>query len=269
MDKEQSVRDRRADLGLLLVMLLGVACAWGCARDEAVGSAETQEPRHTRRFLPFEERWRSESEIPKKPQKTPRMVIWEFSKFPPGQPPTLEEAKAAAELVEACYRAALEHGWYDFKKGLADGFELMFRDHRHYENRENIFDDRVLDPDRPEFLMYYGTPNGKMLSGFMFYTAKLEDRGPQIGGNLTIWHYHIWSEKLCYLKGLLSVGQAEKGVCAKGVPTHRSPEMMHVWLIDHPQGPFTSSMLIDPRDFAKMVEKRDRERPETRIRPAS
>ncbi|MDP6979308.1 MAG: hypothetical protein QF570_12010 [Myxococcota bacterium] len=227
---------------------------------------ETGPPRWARRIVPFENTWRPESEIPAEPQESPAMVLWELTAFEPGSPPTPEQQAAADALLEDCYRAALEHGWYDFEKGLADGFQLMFEDRRHYENREYILDDRVLDPDRPEFLMYYGTPRGKRLSGFMFYTDEPLARGPQPGGNLMIWHYHVWKQTLCLLDGLVSVGVGDSsGRCKDGTPTHRSPEMLHVWLIDHPEGPFTTSMMLEPRLFRRLVEQRNRERPETRV----
>ncbi len=39
--------------------------------------------------------------------------------------------------------------------------------------------------------------------------------------------------------------------------------MLHVWLIDHPNGPFTTSMMIAPDLFNRLVAKRALERPET------
>lgn len=194
------------------------------------------------------------------------MVLWEVTDRVPHAQASAEEKKASEALLAACYRAALEHGWYNFEKGLADGYQLMFRDRRHYENRKFILDDHVLDPDRPEFLMYYGTPRGKRLSGFMFYASTPQGRGPQPGGNLTIWHYHIWKQTMCMLQGLISVGIGDDvGTCFYGTPTHRSPEMLHVWLIDHPNGPFTTSMMIAPPLFHNLVQRRNEEKPETRV----
>lgn len=239
---------------IMLVLLSTLAFA--CSSEERAAEID-HAPRWTRRFLPFQARWRPESEIPKEPQKTPQMVIWELSRFTPDTPVTAEQQAAAHTLVADCYRAAKEHGWYDFDKGLADGFTLMFQDRRHYENREYMLDDRVLDPDRPEFLMYYGTPQGKQLTGFMFYVANHLDRGPQLGGNETIWHYHVWNSPLCAIRGLVSVGLPNtRGQCDKGIPIHRSPEMMHVWLVDHPEGVFTTSMMIPPQLMSKLLAKR-------------
>lgn len=243
---------------LLVIAMLGP----GCAPKEDVSANE----RWARRIVPFEQEWRLESEIPSAPQESPAMVLWEVTDRVPHAQASAEEKKASEALLAACYRAALEHGWYNFEKGLADGYQLMFRDRRHYENRKFILDDHVLDPDRPEFLMYYGTPRGKRLSGFMFYASTPQGRGPQPGGNLTIWHYHIWKQTMCMLQGLISVGIGDDvGTCSYGTPTHRSPEMLHVWLIDHPNGPFTTSMMIAPPLFHNLVQRRNEEKPETRV----
>jgi hypothetical protein len=232
---------------LLLVLAslcLGLSLL-ACSRDaslERAGGGADESDRWARRFVPYDEAWCGASEIPSKPQNSPHMVIWELSEFAPGTPPTPEQKAAGEAFLEDCYRAALEHGWYDFDQGMADGFRLLFQDRRHYVNDEYVLDGRVLDPDRPEFLMYYGTPQGKRLAGFMFYVSEPGDRGPQFAGNASLWHYHIWKRAKCLLHGLIAVGEADDdGNCEKGVVTHRSPEMMHVWLLDLPTGSFYSS----------------------------
>ena len=245
-----------------IFLALAIIPVSGCVEEDETEKID----RWARRVVPFEETWRRESEIPSEPQETPAMVLWEVSEHPPDTPPSVAEVKASEALLADCYRAALEHGWYDFETGLADGYQLMFQDRRHYENRKFILDDHVLDPDRPEFLMYYGTPKGKRLSGFMFYVDTPLGRGPQPGGNLTIWHYHIWKSTLCLLNGLISAGIGDaNGQCANGIPSHRSPEMIHVWLIDHPNGAFTTSMMIAPPLFQELVEQRNLEMPETMV----
>ncbi len=258
-----SLGTRAVGAALQSIALFALVFAAGCGDDE---TQPVGEKRWARRVVPYEETWRLESEIPREPQESPQMVLWELTAFEPGTAPTPDQQSRAQTFVADCYRAALEHGWYDFKQGLADGYQLMFEDRRHYENREYILDDSVLDPDRPEFLMYYGTPKGKRLSGFMFYVDTPLGRGPQPGGNLTVWHYHVWKRTLCLLEGLISVGLADQsGRCSAGTPTHRSPEMIHVWLIDHPGGAFTTSMMIEPKLFRSLIAKRNDDRPETKI----
>ena len=217
--------------------------------------------RWVRRFLPFDALWRPESSLPLVPQKEPGMVIWEISDFPPHSAPTPAQRRAADDFLERCYQAALRNGWLDFQVALSDGYQLLFKDRRHYANWDFMRDGRVLDPDRPEFLMYYGTPQGKKLAGFMFYPNAPLDRGQQIGGPLTVWHWHVWNQTGCLLEGLLNVGVGDPdGRCARGSPTQRSPEMLHVWLIDHRDGPFATNMSIEPSEFRKLAAKRRKER---------
>ena len=111
--------------------------------------------------------------------------------------------------------------------------------------------------DKPEFLMYYDTPEGKGLAGLMFYVNKPRDWGPQIGGPLPLWHYHVWAPIQCLRGEMLLVGTAdEQGRCEQGLPMQRSPEMLHVWFIDRPKGPFTSSMYLPDEEVALLTQQR-------------
>ena len=244
----------------MAAVLWSLACSDAPAPDGALASAQAEE-RWARRFLPVDPSWRLESEVPEAPQKSPGMVIWEVSTFPEGEPASGAHREAAADFQERCYQAALRNGWLDFEKGLADGYRIMFGDREHYANWEFVRDGRVLDPDRPEFLMYYGTPQGKKLAGFMFLSDTPEGPGPQVGGPLSIWHWHTWTRIGCLREGLLSIGVADKqGRCGRGVPTHRSPEMLHLWLIDHRDGPFATNMSIKPMEIRELLEQRRQER---------
>src|SRR5262249_39751785 len=133
---------------------------------------------------------------------------------------------------------------------------LMFEDTVHCTNKAFVADDHLLDPERPEFLMYYDTPKGKRLAGYMYLVRTPEERGPQVGGPLTVWHYHVWRAPLCLLHGLLVVGKPEQeGRCASGIPARRSPEMLHVWFLDHPKGPFSTDMLLTPDAIKQLAER--------------
>jgi hypothetical protein len=230
----------------------------------ACSSGDAGEARYIRRFVPFPTEWERVSREPTRPDRG-SMEIWEVSQYPPGTQPTAEQREAADQLIESCERAVQKHGWEDFQNGLADGFKLLTNDRGgHYYNLEYVTDDVVLDPERPEFLMYYGTPQGMRLVGFMFYVAGLMDRGPQIGGPLTVWHYHLFSKAVCML-GLrrrdgrpATGGSDEPARCALGNPLQRGPEMLHVWLIDHPLGPFGTRMYIPPEFLSEALAKRDR-----------
>jgi hypothetical protein len=108
--------------------------------------------------------------------------------------------------------------------------------------------------------MYYDTTEGKKFTGYMFLIDEALARGPQIGGPLTLWHYHIFSDYLCFDRGLIIVAQPENSKCPRGIPQRRSPEMMHVWLIDHPGGQFSSQMIFPTDTLRAVLERRFRER---------
>jgi len=192
------------------------------------------------------------------------MVIWEVSEYAPGTPPTPEQERAAAEFVERCFAVAVRNGWDRIEKGLSDGYRPV--DRHHYRNDEYMLDDRVLDPEHPEVLMYYGTPpkgaetEGRHnLAGFMFYAKDREARGPQLGGPLTIWHYHAWHRPQCVVDGL-SINWSVDGACARGELSYFSGEMMHVWLVDRPAGHFATPMYIPYEALGPMLEQRLEER---------
>jgi uncharacterized membrane protein len=178
------------------------------------------------------------------------------------KPPTDAERQWADDFIQRCWDSARRHGWFNFDTAKADGFELQWSDQEHYLKRDFVFDDKILDPDRPEFLMYRDTPHGKLLMGFMFFTRTLEERGPQPGGSLANWHFHPWGPRgYCAEGGILPVSRPDyQGHCAQGVRVLRSAEMLHVWFVEHPLGPFADAMLfpdnasvIDPTLVHPMV----------------
>ena len=240
---------RQAQLYCALVSFLLLACtldAW--AEEERFG-----------RLLGTTE-WQPESAIPSTPQKMPGMLIWEVTQYPENEQ-TPEQKQAAEDLVRRSYEAAEKMGWTQFEASVRGGYMGMFQDDIHYANEEYILDDAVLDPERPEFLMYYRSGGKRILVGFMYLVGEPLAEGPQIGGGETVWHYHVWSRKNCLLGELLVVGLPdENGVCRRGSLAYRSPEMMHVWLVDHPDGPFTSNMAMDRDLLASLVERRRQER---------
>lgn len=190
------------------------------------------------------------------PREASMMQMLEVTRYA-GVDPTPAQKKAADDLVQRCEASARAHGWYDFARATADGFKLKVSDKTHYNNIDNLFDDRVLDPDHPEYLMFYDTPKGKVLAGFMFVPRSATEEGPQIGGNLTRWHYHTWPQPICLVKGILDMGDVVDGKCAAGSPAHRSPEMMHVWLLDHPHGRFATAMYLSDDLLERLVAERD------------
>lgn len=231
-----------------------VAALAGCSEERFI-SDHADGPWFVSRFG-GEGDWRLESESEIAVQDRPGMLLYERTRYPV-EPPTHAQEEAARGLREACFLAAAQHDWFDFRRGHDDGYTLLVGDEAHYVNEDYMSDDVLLDPQRPEFLMYYDAPRGgKALVGFMFYVRQPEERGPQIGGALTVWHYHVWSLARCF-DGVVPTGLMEReGVCARGAPVHRSPEMLHVWLLDHPEGPFATRMRIHPEVLGDLLEQR-------------
>jgi hypothetical protein len=80
----------------------------------------------------------------------------------------------------------------------------------------------VLDPARPEGLLYGRTDHHGLVLIGAFYLMEPGEHGPQPGGCLTTWHTHN----------------------GNGI------EMLHVWTVDMPGGPFANEW--DPAYIASL-----------------
>ncbi len=121
-----------------------------------------------------------------------------------------EQANAARLLADvkagiakyASLQAALADG-YVSKKSFGPEVRTA-----HFKNRGFAVDDRILDPARPEGLVYMHTPEGRTVLLGAFFIAP-RGQGPQPGGPLTEWHTHNEAGRF---------------------------EMMHVWIVvDKPE----------------------------------
>lgn len=225
----------------VLGLTLSLAVVAGCDRAE--------EPPGERFARSFDRavygEWIPESEVPETPRDGPPQTIWEATRYP-GKAPTPAQTRAADDLRERCLAAARKHEWFEFDNGLRDGFERQWNDENHFYNWEYVTDDAILDPERPEYLMYYPTENGQVLAGFMFLTRAPMEQGPQPGGPLTVWHYHLASHPHCFRGGMVLLGHPQGGSCIEGVLSKRTPEMVHVWFLEHPEGHFATRMKLEP-----------------------
>ena len=182
------------------------------------------------------ERWEPETSIDLNDLK---LGMYELTQYPK-QEATQANKDAADKLVKDSFDAVVRHGWVSKEKALSDGYEKMYGDPVHFVNKEYVFDGETLNPDKPEVLMYYKTKAGDFLMGAMFLA--IGQRGPQVAGPLSEWHFHI-DPRMCYEQGVLPIDTIdEKGSCGAGFRNIRSPEMLHVWFFDHPDGRFATSM---------------------------
>lgn len=151
----------------------------------------------------------------------------------------------ADDFYQRSLAAALKHGWFDIDKALAQGFQADRVNRTHYPHLKYMFDDVILDPERPEWLVYDDSPDGKVLMALMFFTRTLDEVGPTPAGSLAQWHYHPYRTARCAIEGLWTVGRPDtNGECAEGIQVMRTPEMFHVWFIDHPLGRFTEMKIV-------------------------
>lgn len=156
---------------------------------------------------------------------------------PNAAPPTQGE-RAAADLLVANTKRELPQRWPTIKAASKAGYEIAIDTGGviHMTKMAWIVDDREVDPTRPESLVFYRKPQGgDILLGAMFIMSPGK-KGPAIGGSLTHWHAH---DNLCGAqKGGVVVVKAD-GTCPSGsskIPM--TPEMLHVWVVDYPDGPF-------------------------------
>ena len=168
-----------------------------------------------------------------------KLGMYELTQYP-NQEPTQAHKDAANKLVKDSFDTVMRNGWLSKEKGLSDGYEKMYGDPVHFVNIDYVYDGETLNPEKPEVLMYYKTKEGDFLMGIMFLA--IGQRGPQVAGPLSKWHYQI-DRRMCYERGVLPIGGVdENGACAAGFTNVRSPEMLHVWFFDHPMGEFATTM---------------------------
>lgn len=165
--------------------------------------------------------------------------IYEISLKNPAANNSEKEIANALKIRLQSMSAATKNKWFDFNEGLKSGFVQMDESPLHYYNDNYIKDGETLNPNKPEFLMYYPGSDGMKLTGVMYLMPNIDEDGPQFGGNLTRWHYHEWQKEVCLEAGVLKDTEN-----CNGVMSTYSPQMIHVWFVDHPEGPFASNMCL-------------------------
>jgi hypothetical protein len=147
---------------------------------------------------------------------------------------TADERARAEALWKAS--AANAERWRDPEAAEAAGFR--FRDEAgpgrrvrflHVPNPAWRGDGRVLDPARPETLVYWTGPGDRLTLVGVMYTAARGASGPAVGGPITRWHDH---ETCRDPATRAKLGRPVDGACPEGQVFRRSGEMMHVWFTD-------------------------------------
>jgi hypothetical protein len=158
--------------------------------------------------------------------------------------PNLPEVAAATDQeraeAEALWRASAANAeqWRDPDAAAAAGFRFKDRDEAGPERRVRFLhvpnpawraDGRVLDPARPETLIYWNGPGDRLTLVGVMYTAARGEQGPAVGGPITRWHDH---ESCRDPATRAKLGRPVDGACPQGQVYRRSGEMMHVWFTD-------------------------------------
>lgn len=152
------------------------------------------------------------------------------------------EQQAEAENIIAETLRGLPQ-WSDPATAEAAGFRSIgdgFTGIEHFVNAGFMNDDTILDPDKPESLVFNTEGGGRRLVAAMYMLktgTPLED-APKTGGELMQWHTH---DNLCYnAEGLVRGITDDKGNCAAGLTKPVETPMIHVWTEKHPCGPFAA-----------------------------
>jgi len=154
--------------------------------------------------------------------------------------PTLTQQQEADRLAVATREATQRYATLD--AAVAAGYEVPNPGTGtgvHMDNKKFKNDGRVLDPERPETLVYSIEGGRATMLGVVFVMERAGRAGPEPGGPITRWHAH----KICLT--LLPPGfgiVTPFGTCPALSVNVTSPEMMHVWVIDNPSGAFAEGL---------------------------
>jgi hypothetical protein len=113
----------------------------------------------------------------------------------------------------------------------------------HYVNWSLGDDGHILDPKRPESVVYEYV-NGKQTAVALMFSLPLGSSFadvPDVGGALTQWHVH---SNLCITEDahhrVVSGVTSVNGTCPAGTSKAGNTPMLHVWVVPNPCGPFAA-----------------------------
>jgi hypothetical protein len=164
--------------------------------------------------------------------------------------PTAAELEAANKLYTETRAAVARYA--DLKAALAAGYvpmEPTDLEIVHYVNRAYMVDADILDPQHVQSLIYFNGKSGTRLIGAMYIMPRRGMEGPQIGGPLTVWHQHsnicfdnVTGMAVAFAHSGFFDSNEKAGACPRGSTNKTTPLMLHVWIVDNPDGPFASDM---------------------------
>ncbi|CAN5305984.1 hypothetical protein BH09ACT5_BH09ACT5_00020 [soil metagenome] len=159
-----------------------------------------------------------------------------------GAPAASPEQEARAEQLVVQTSAAIAQ-YADVAAAEASGYRWIggeSGEYRHYVRADYLLDDSELDPSRIESLVYRLRADGseELVSGmYILRPGTTAAEAPDVGGALTPWHEHT---NLCFDRTGSIAGTNDSGACPAGSVNVGTPPMLHVWVVENPDGPFAA-----------------------------
>lgn len=163
-------------------------------------------------------------------------------------PVTAEQLATAATFIERVISATAKYE--DIRVAMADGYFQLTQDlpgiAAHFLNGKYNADGILMDPERPEILLYTKRLDGTWrLVGAMFSSEKVTPEPPAFFGPLDVWHKH---ENLCFTPNTVAV-KPSAAECA-GIFVKDTPWNLHVWTVTDGGGVFAHDLAaISPGKF--------------------
>jgi len=161
--------------------------------------------------------------------------------------------KAAAQLLLDQTKLGTQR-FTDLRAATTDGYKAVTPLDApivHYVNPAYLVTGSTLNPEHPESLIYGNSAKGPILLAAMYIAHRIGQPGPDIGGPLTLWHAH---SNLCFdaRTNIIDAFTDAAGNCPAGSFNSGTPEMLHVWVVDNPNGPFSTDM--NPEALVKLLQ---------------
>lgn len=201
---------RRGRLGLLAV---AVACACLVAGTSAVAYAAALGKRL--------------------PPGTLRGNAYQLQQYPTLSLATPRQLAAAKRLRRQIWAASSAGNWRDVHAAAEAGYDpnRLSRPGNaaglflHVENLEYHRDNRFLDPEAPETLIFANAPGKPLVLIGVMFAVNRGMHGPTPGGPITRWHTH----RVCAHGKKRGLKPRPDGSCPPGTKSREGAEMLHFW----------------------------------------
>lgn len=155
----------------------------------------------------------------------------DVSALPFSTPATERARRATTEFILKVRQNVNLKGWGDPDVARAEGFEPSQPCSTHWVNPAYVSDGRLLDPTRPEYLVFYPDDSGTLRLTSAMFTALGGSHGPQLFGTQLVWHYHIAGAPYTFCSAArTAMVYLPRRNCPPRQRRTQSSEMLHVGL---------------------------------------